>query len=176
MTSANKESSVMLLKPADAVGFFIVMTYVFLAVWYLWVNVIAVDTVDGSSMYPTLNSGQHVIIIKHSSYHIGDIVIVDRQRELGVNAVKRIVAVGGQRVCFDYAKNAIYIDGERKFESYVYKSHMLPVIAELSYPFVVPNDCIFVCGDNRDNSIDSRCKYFGTVNKNSVIGKVVKVI
>ena len=104
----------------------------------------------------------------------GDIVVFKNPRPRnGVDIlVKRVIATSGQTV--DLKDGKIYVDGRRLDESYA-MGESKPLDAHLSsapdsYPYTIPDGCIWVMGDNRENSADSR--YFGPVEEDSVIGIV----
>ena len=101
--------------------------------------------------------------------------------------VKRIIATGGQTVYIDYDANTITVDGQVLDESYLnyeYDSaYGSDCMADLAYldpqyvnrEFTVPDGCIFVCGDNRNHSSDSRSAALGMVDARYVIGEVLLV-
>ena len=155
--------------------------------------------VIGASMYPTLNNTEHndtVFINTKKKGTVGDIVVVDSYKA-GVSLeqnyiIKRVIAIGLQRVDlrFDGDELVIYIDGERLVEQYETNparkvSNAYPYIynAFQSYlsqhsdsidvnadGLLVPEGCIFVLGDNRQNSTDSAS--FGPISTESVLGRV----
>lgn len=136
--------------------------------------------VDGRSMYPTLNDGDR-IIINHmfSDPKQGDIVVLNSE-VLGKTLIKRVIAVGGQDVEIDYASNEVFVDGKKLDESYLKGSALdMKVLIDFdnsyydesssTYKYTVPDDCVFVMGDNRNNSTDSRA--IGCVPVDCILGK-----
>lgn len=145
--------------------------------------------VDGSSMYPTLHNGD-LMLVRRIAYTPtqGDVVVLRKDGTFDNEAlVKRIIATGGQTVYIDYDANTITVDGQVLDESYLnyeYDSaYGSDCMADLTYldpqyvnrEFTVPDGCIFVCGDNRNHSSDSRSAELGMVDARYVIGEVLLV-
>ena len=134
--------------------------------------------VDGSSMENTLHDGQ-LLLVQSLGYEPeqGDIVVLNKttvEHLGGVAIVKRVIATGGQTVDIDYAANSVYVDGERLDEPYI-KEAMLDVTQTGPYRtqthIEVPEGSIFVMGDNRNNSDDSRDSRIGCIDEDYVLGK-----
>jgi len=122
----------------------------------------------GDSMEPTLQDSDRLIALKHPypamSPQRGDIVVVEPGN--GTIAVKRVVAVAGDRLYI--ARGHLYVNGRRCEESYVKE----PMIAERPYgPLTVPEGHVYVMGDNRNHSEDSRD--YGPVSYEHVTGLVI---
>ena len=131
-------------------------------------------TVDGESMLPTLENGER-LVISHLFYEpsAGDIVVLcgEADHEEGKNLIKRIIATGGQTVDIDFVSGAVYVDGELLEEDYINEPTYVEEGTE--FPLTVPEGSIFVMGDNRNHSSDSRSSDLGTVDTRYVIGKAV---
>lgn len=82
--------------------------------------------------------------------------------------VKRIIATEGQTV--DLIDGKVYVDGKELDEPY-YSGETYSIDSTVVYPFTVSEGCVFVMGDNRGNSLDSRASKLGEVNKNAILGK-----
>lgn len=128
--------------------------------------------VDGISMNPTLADGQR-LVISPTYYQIshGDIVVIHRENASPL--IKRVIATQGQTVDIDFDTGIVFVDGEALEEPYTaapatYYSHEF-----IDFPAVVPEGHLFVMGDNRNRSSDSRDSRVGMINYNSVFGKVV---
>ncbi|WP_049962820.1 signal peptidase I [Ruminococcus sp. HUN007] len=159
--------------------------FIFLLVFYLAKAFIFDQAiVDGTSMVPTLEDGQKLIYSKIYTPEDNDIVIVDTSDEHGENLgliVKRVVATGGQVV--DIRDGVVYVDGEQLDEQVYeegstltashYVNTLTPPRDVHQYPVTVPEGYVFVMGDNRGISEDSRGARVGFVPDEKVIGKVV---
>ena len=129
--------------------------------------------VDGHSMLNTLQHDDRLLVVNPIFYHdyqYGDIVIL---RKNGVfdndPIVKRVIAVGGQTVDIDFDAGVVYVDGEALEEDYIREPTYTAEGTE--FPLTVPEGSIFVMGDNRNGSSDSRDYRLGTVDTRYVIGK-----
>ena len=129
--------------------------------------------VDGHSMLNTLQHGDRLMVVNPIFYHdykYGDIVIL---RKTGVfdneQIVKRVIATGGQTVDIDFSEGVVYVDGEALEEDYIREPTYTAEGTE--FPLTVPQGSIFVMGDNRNGSSDSRDYRLGTVDTRYVIGK-----
>ena len=128
--------------------------------------------VDGSSMVPTLENGQRLVIL-HLFYtpKQGDIVVVNSEG-LNKTIIKRVIATEGQTVDIDFYKHTVTVDGKTLSEPYINEPTARNDGGN-KYPFVVPEDTIFVMGDNRNNSTDSRNSLVGCIPIDDVLGKAI---
>ena len=155
----------------------------------LFTFVVSIVGVDGSSMYPTLHD-RDLMLVQRIAYtpRQGDVIVLRKDHTFGDQAlVKRVIATGGQTVYIDYDNNTITVDGEILEEPYLnyeyddmYGSDYMADKVDLdpqyvNQEFTVPEDCIFVCGDNRNHSSDSRVAQLGMVDERYVIGRVLLV-
>ena len=146
-----------------------------LVVVAIFTFVIRMMGVDGHSMLNTLQHGDRLLVVNSMLYHdykYGDIVIL---RKNGVfdddPIVKRVIAVEGQTVDIDFAEGIVYVDGEALEEDYIREPTYTAEGTE--FPLTVPEGSIFVMGDNRNRSDDSRNAELGTVDTRYVIGRAV---
>ena len=149
-----------------------------LVVVAIFTFVIRMMGVDGHSMLNTLQHGDRLLVVNSMLYHdykYGDIVIL---RKNGVfdddPIVKRVIAVEGQTVDIDFAEGIVYVDGEAREEDYIREPTYTAEGTE--FPLTVPEGSIFVMGDNRNGSSDSRDYRLGTVDTRYVIGKAAFLI
>ncbi len=136
-----------------------------------------VVNVRGTSMYDTLNNGDKVICSKlFYTPKRGDIVVFRPENDhvFDYSLVKRIVAVGGQTVSIDFAAGVVYVDGQALDEPYTFAPTTSP--EDFTDPVTVPQGKLFVMGDNRNASTDSRSNLVGLVDERDVIGKVLWII
>ena len=130
--------------------------------------------VDGHSMVPTLQNGDRLLVVNsllNDDYRQGDSVVLRKASFLGEPIVKRVIAVGGQTVNIDFQTGIVYVDGKQLQEPYVNELTFLQEGTE--FPLTVPEGSVFVMGDNRNNSSDSRDSRLGTVDARYVIGRAV---
>lgn len=133
--------------------------------------------VDGQSMDYTLAHNDRLIVWRLGyEPKQGDIIIfAPEERNTNTNIlnriywVKRVIATGGQHVEIDYEENAVYVDGEKLDEPYLHEP-MQPK-GSLREAYDIPEGCVFLMGDNRNNSSDSRV--IGPVDEKTIVGKAV---
>lgn len=145
-----------------------------LAVVLLFTFVIRLIGVDGHSMVPTLQNGDRLLVLSSlldSDYEYGDIVVLREESFLEEPIVKRVIATEGQTVDIDFEAGVVYVDGEALDEPYINEPTYMEEGTE--FPLTVPEGCIFVMGDNRNHSSDSRDSRLGTVDTRCVLGKAV---
>lgn len=155
----------------------------------LFTFVVSIVGVDGSSMYPTLHN-RDLMLVQRIAYtpQQGDVIVLRKDNTFANQAlVKRVIATGGQTVYIDYDANTITVDGEVLEEPYLnyefddlYGSDYMADRVDLdpqyvNQAFTVPEGCVFVCGDNRNHSSDSRVAQLGMVDERYVIGRVLMV-
>lgn len=125
--------------------------------------------VDGNSMNPTLKNGD-VLTVRSVNTKIqkGDIVVT--QNPLEKPLVKRVIATGGDTIDFDFMDGVVIVNGVALNEPYIAEATHL--MGNMVYPQTVPEGKIFVMGDNRNDSRDSRDKSIGFIDEREVIGVV----
>lgn len=155
----------------------------------IFTYVLRIATVNGDSMKNTLISGDRLITTAFcNSPEQGDIVIIyagdavtlDENRNLEINKglrktlVKRVIAVEGQTVDIDFERGSVYVDSVMLDESYITGlTHMDEGAFTGQYPVTVPKGYVFVLGDNRQVSKDSRSSELGFVAVKNITGKVL---
>lgn len=126
------------------------------------------------SMIPTIEIGNRVLAEKITYRFVrppryGDIVVFPDPSGQHPHLIKRVIAVGGQTL--DLKEGAVYVDGNRLVEPYVYGKPTTPLVPTVKFPFKVPAGDIFVMGDNRTDSGDSRL--FGPIAVKSIDGHAI---
>lgn len=134
-----------------------------------------VIVVSGSSMYETLWDGDYLLLLSNLFYRepeAGDIVVISKESyEGGTPIVKRVIATQGQTVDIDFDQGIVYVDGAALEEPYI---HNPTTNREgTTFPLTVAENCIFVLGDNRQVSKDSRNPEIGQIDKREVLGKAI---
>lgn len=128
--------------------------------------------VEGDSMLPTLTGGERLLIssVPYTPRH-GDIVVTDQYTEYGRVLIKRVIGCPGDTIDIDFAAGVVYRNGEALTEPYTAAPTNL---AEgVAFPLTVPEGCVFVMGDNRNDSLDSRSLEVGCIDVRDVLGKVL---
>ena len=130
--------------------------------------------VDGHSMVPTLQHGDRLLVLNsmfYDDYQYGDIVILTKETFLSAPIVKRVIAVGGQTVDIDFESGSVYVDGKLLNEPYI--NELTFQEEGVEFPVVVPEGSIFVMGDNRNKSNDSRDDRIGCIDERYILGRAV---
>ncbi|MCB6992785.1 signal peptidase I [bacterium 210820-DFI.6.37] len=131
------------------------------------VFVMPVLQIYGSSMNPTLTQGDMVASVRTSEFEQGDLISFYYGNKL---LVKRYIAGPGQWVDIDKEGN-VYVDGRLLEEPYLTEKALGE--CEIDLPYQVPDGRIFVMGDHRSVSVDSRSKSVGCVSDEQIVGKIV---
>ena len=152
--------------------------------WMLAVIMVAflvffrIIVVSGPSMKQTLLDGDYLLLISNLFYHDpkqGDVVVVSkRSYDDGKPIVKRVIATEGQIVDMDFENGIVYVDGLPLEEDYVNTPTNLD--EGTVFPQIVEDGCVFVMGDNRNNSKDSRSPEIGQVDTRQILGKVALLL
>jgi len=143
--------------------------------------VVRLSVVDGHSMDPTLSHGELMLVwaLGYTPKQ-GDIIVLNKTTAdfLGEAAiVKRVIATGGQSVDIDYEESQVYVDGQPLEEDYILEEMYYPGNPYMQQThFEVPEGEIFVMGDNRNGSTDSRDERLGFIHEDYVLGRSVAAI
>ena len=131
--------------------------------------------VSGSSMLPTLNSGDWLLITPiYGEPEYGDIIVSYPPSTFDEPLIKRVIAVGGQTVDIDYDTGIVYVDGVALDErAYVNTPTTRRTAEDQQFPLTVPEGYVFMCGDNRNASTDSRSTLVGFCREEYILGKAI---
>lgn len=162
----------------------------FFVLCLVFTYLLRIVVVSGDSMLNTLKDGNRIIVnAVDKNVENGDIVVVDLNHAVtfdengcpeisgGLNktVVKRVVATAGQTVDIDFSAGIVYLDGERLYEDYIEfgLTHYDGGAFTGKYPVTVPEGYIFIMGDNRSVSMDSRSEKIGFVPVEDITGTVI---
>ena len=142
----------------------------------MFIFIIRVIDVSGSSMFPTLHDGDKMLVSNlFYTPHAGDVVVFKTDRYDPERAlVKRVIATEGQEISIDFDRGIVYIDGLPVEEDYI--AELTKTKLDFIGPQTVPEGCMFVMGDNRNASTDSRKKEIGMVDQRMLLGRAYYVI
>lgn len=136
-----------------------------------------VVVVSGTSMTNTLKDGDYLLVLSNVFYRNpdqGDIIVVSKSTfDDGKPIVKRVIATEGQTVDIDFDLGVVYVDGIALDEPYTKTPTTLQ--EGVTFPLVVEENCVFVLGDNRNGSRDSRYPDIGQIHEKEIIGKVLLI-
>ena len=172
-TSSNNQSlkENVLLYLHDFVTWLIVILLVFLLLFRIVV-------VSGPSMNNTLVHGDCLLLINNVFYRnpeAGDIVVASKDSFRGGEPIiKRVIATEGQWVDIDFEAGIVYVNGTALDEPYI--SSPTTLFEGIAFPLMVDEGCLFVMGDNRLDSKDSRSPDIGLVDKREILGRAILVM
>ena len=161
---------------ADLYGWLQALTFALAFILIFFTFFGRVIGVDGHSMDPTLND-RDMLFLQCIAYEPkqGDVVVLTKAfRDVDGPIVKRVIAVGGQSVDIDYASGTVYVDGSPLDEPYIKETMYFPASYTMSQThWDVPEGQLFLMGDNRNGSTDSRDERLGPVDEGYVLGRAV---
>ncbi len=144
----------------------------FIFIVFVLVFVFRIFTVEGNSMLNTLQNGNKVVVWQYNYQPArGDVVVISKYGKLKESIIKRIIALPGDKLYIDFETSSVYVNGKKLNEYYINESEFGPDIDPAPIPEVVPEGYIFVMGDNRNHSSDSRSNYVGLVPIDKVVGR-----
>ncbi len=129
-----------------------------------------VFTVEGSSMSPTLQPEDKVCVstVGYTPKQ-GDIIVLSGTENLHKPIIKRVIAVGGDKVDINFTTGVVTVNGREEH----YADDLTTQQKDIAFPLVVPEGKVFVLGDNRAMSLDSRSSEIGCVDERQVVGRVL---
>jgi signal peptidase I len=148
----------------------LVYSIVFIVV--LFTFLVRIIGVDGESMEPTLHNNDKIVITNlFYSPKQGDVIVLRKKSFLEEPIVKRVIATEGQTVNIDFISHKVWVDGVLLDEPYI--KAPIAKAGDVVFPVTVPKGFIFVLGDNRNNSADSRLTRVGMIDMRYVLGHVI---
>lgn len=143
-----------------------------IAVGIIFTFFFKISVVSGQSMENTLHNGDNLIISSITpEVNYGDVVVISQPNGYENVLIKRVIAVGGQTVEFDHKTGKTIVDGKVLDEPYI--KEKAKYTYGMTHKYVVPQGKIFVMGDNRNHSADSRDVMVGLIDEDYVMGKVI---
>ena len=137
-----------------------------------------VVVVSGPSMKNTLVDGDILLLLGNVFYtqpQQGDVIVASKDSyDNGTPIIKRVIALEGQTVDIDFEQGIVYVDNVPLSEPYIRTATTRSEGVE--FPVIVPEGCVFVLGDNRDNSMDSRSHEIGMIDKREILGKAIFLV
>ena len=148
------------------------LVYALIAIVLLFTLLIRMTGVIGDSMKPTLHQNDKLIISNlFYTPKQGDVVVVTKKSFRTEPIVKRVIATAGQTIDIHFDTGAVYVDGVLLEESYIAEATVRS--GDMTFPLYVPEGYLFVMGDNRNHSTDSRFSEVGLIDERMVLGKVL---
>lgn len=126
-------------------------------------------SVVGTSMLPTLQNGDWLITMPKAEYKYGDIVVVTQPNVHNEPLIKRVIATEGQKIDINFTSGQVMINNETIDEPYI--ADLTKTAYDVTFPLVVPEGKVFVMGDNRNHSSDSRSSGVGFIDTRYILGK-----
>ena len=130
-------------------------------------------TVSGPSMLPTLRDGDRLLLVQ-AGYHdpqYGDVVVIDRSQKGEPPIIKRVIGRAGDEIDIDFETGQVRRNGQTLDEPYLNEPTLTR--RDVKFPVTVPEGSVFVMGDNRNHSVDSRTREIGMIDLRRVMGKAV---
>ena len=151
------------------------LVYMLLTIVLVFLLFFRIIVVSGDSMYSTLLDGDYLLLLSNLFYRepeAGDIIVISKESfDNGASIVKRVIATEGQTVDIDFEAGLVYVDGVLLEEDYI--NNPTHHGRGVEFPLIVEKDCLFVMGDNRGVSLDSRYSQIGQIDNREVLGKAL---
>lgn len=151
------------------------IAYLLAVILIVFLLLFRVVIVSGPSMNNTLVDGDYLLLVNSLFYQNpkqGDIIVASKQSfKNGEPIIKRVIATEGQTVNIDFDTGIVYVDGKPLTEPYT--TSLTTLDEGVDFPLTVAQGCVFVMGDNRGYSQDSRSPQIGQIDRRQIMGKAV---
>lgn len=156
----------------NALDWYESIVFAILLVAVIFTFAVRIVRVDGHSMDNTLADGER-LLISSTPYtpERGQVVVVDRYAAYGKPLVKRVIAVGGDTVDINFGTGVVSVNGTPLEEPYTAEPTYLQ--ESVTFPLTVPDGCLFLMGDNRNHSMDSRAEEIGCIDQRDILGRAL---
>lgn len=145
------------------------LIYAVILILLIFTFIFRVVGVSGNSMNPTLSNGDWLTVSAvPGEIESGDIVVVTQPNSLNEPLIKRVIAKGGDTINIDFIEGTVTVNGVVLYEPYI--AEQTERMGDFVYPLTVPEGCLFVMGDNRNDSLDSRFRTVGFIDERYVLG------
>jgi signal peptidase I, bacterial type len=148
------------------------ITLSLISIILIFTFIFRITTVSGISMVPTLNNHDKVIV--SNLFYVPerqDVVVIDTFTSYGQPLVKRIIGLPGDEVDINFTTGEVFVNGQLQDEPYI--SALTTQQLDINFPIIVPNNTVFVMGDNRPYSLDGRSSSIGFINVRNILGKAL---
>lgn len=145
------------------------LVFAFLTILIVFTFLFRIVGVSGTSMMPTLQNGNWLAIRAiNAEFQRGDIVVVTQPNDLHEPIIKRVIGLGGDEININFETGDVTVNGTVLSEPYIAEPthHRF----DIAFPVTVPEGCVFVMGDNRNNSLDSRSSTIGFIDCGYILG------
>lgn len=145
------------------------LIYAIVLILVIFTFIFRVVGVSGDSMNPTLHSGDWLTVSAITNeVKTGDIVVITQPNSLNEPLIKRVIAKGGDTINIDFIEGTVTVNGVALYEPYI--AEATERMGDYVYPLQIPEGYLFVMGDNRNNSLDSRFRTIGLIDERYVLG------
>lgn len=145
------------------------LVFAFLTILLVFTFLFRIVGVNGTSMMPTLQNGNWLAIRAiNTEIKRGDIVVVTQPNDLNEPLIKRVIGVGGDKININFETGEVAVNDTVLNEPYI--AELTHHRFDVTFPVTVPEGCVFVMGDNRNNSLDSRSSAIGFIDCGYILG------